>query len=182
MDFFDLYSTPHANLLFLSRLWTRITGCSSLHYFQDFIKFISSRKFSLFFTDFSSPVLAYSCNIRGFRVPNYKMSFDCFFGKGTRLNSRDSRQWTLEVERDKITVPTFHKIVFRKLATKKKYIIRLPQIPPTPPAFNGTMNRTGNNRTGNLSNFWVILKGAVSRQSSSFCLICQLLSLNHYET
>ena len=55
-------------------------------------------------------------------------------------------------------MPTSHKNSIRQTGDHTKIYHKITSIPETPATFKDTVIRTGNNRTGNLSNFWVILR------------------------
>ena len=64
-----------------------------------------------------------------FQIIRCPLIFLRVFGKGTRLNSPRVDNYPKGISRasrDKIIVPTSHKIAFNKLAIRQKYIIKLP--------------------------------------------------------
>ena len=88
-----------------------------------------------------------SCNMKkgvsGSKLQDVLWFFLSFFWKGISVGWTHPivDNETKVVERDKITVPTSHKLTFSKLAIIQKHIITLPRIPQTPVTFKNTMNR-----------------------------------------
>ena len=83
------------------------------------------------------------------------------YKKGTRFNLPRVDNYPKGISRasrDKITVPTSHKIAFDKLAIIQKYIIKLPRFLKLLLLSRTQWLDQVTDRTGNLSNFWVILR------------------------